>query len=61
MKRDCGFVFEKYCIFLNAVESLTVELPISLKFIKFTTLELSLGESKRCAGVDVSFELFLFW
>jgi hypothetical protein len=53
-------VLEKYCIFLNAVESFTVELPMSLKFMKFTTLELSLGERRRWAGVEVSFELFLF-
>jgi hypothetical protein len=60
VNRDCGLVFEKYCIFLKAVESLTVELPISLKFIKLRTLVLSFGDKRRWAGVEVSFELFLF-
>ncbi len=40
---DCGLVLEKYWIFLKAVESLTVELPMSLKFIKLRTFK---GRSK---------------
>jgi hypothetical protein len=60
VNRACGFVFEKYWIFLKAVESFTVELPISLKFMKFKTFELSLGAKSKCAGVDVNCELFLF-
>jgi len=33
---------------------------MSLKFIKFKTLELSVGDNKRCAGVEVTFDVGLF-
>jgi hypothetical protein len=54
-------ILEKYCIFLNAVESFTVFIPILLKFIKFNILDLSFGAKIRCAGVRVEDDVFLFW
>jgi hypothetical protein len=39
-----GLDFEKNWIFLNAVESFTVETPISSKFIKLIKFELSVGD-----------------
>lgn len=54
-------VLEKNCIFLKAEESLTVLRPNSSKFIKLSILELSFGNSSRCAGTDVELLSFLFW
>jgi hypothetical protein len=36
LKSDVGLVFEKNCIFLKAVESFSVDIPILSRFIKFT-------------------------
>jgi len=57
----CGLVLEKYCIFLNADDSLRVEMPASFKLVKLTNLDVLLGDSNKCAGVLVSWEVFLFW
>lgn len=54
-------VLEKNWIFLKADESLTVLRPNSSKFIKFSILELSFGNSSRCAGIEVELLSFLFW
>jgi hypothetical protein len=61
LNRLVGLVFEKNCIFLKAVESLTVDIPILSKFIKLTKFELSVGVSITWAGVDDKFEFLLFW
>jgi hypothetical protein len=56
----CGFVFEKYCIFLKADESLTPDVPTSENFMKFKILALSEGDSTKCAGVEVVLLLLRF-
>jgi hypothetical protein len=60
LKRFVGFVLEKNCIFLNAVESLIVDTPILSKFIKLTILELSVGVKITCAGTEDRVEFLLF-
>jgi hypothetical protein len=56
-----GLVFEKNCIFLKAVESLTVDIPMLSKSMKLTIFELSDGVSTTWAGVEDMLEFLLFW
>jgi hypothetical protein len=52
---------KKNCIFLKAVESLTVDTPTLSKFIKLRIFELSDGVSTTCAGVFDTLEFLLPW
>jgi hypothetical protein len=61
LKRELGSIFEKNCIFLKAVESFTVDTPMSSKFIKFIKFELSLGVKITWAGTDDKFWSLLLW
>jgi hypothetical protein len=44
-------VFEIVLIFLNAIDSLSLLAPMSLKFKKFVSFLLSRGSNNKCAGV----------
>jgi hypothetical protein len=50
--RDCGLTLEKYCIFLNAVESDKVVSPIFEKSNRFRLEDLEAGDSTTWLGVD---------
>jgi hypothetical protein len=51
-------LFEKNCIFLKASEVCNVLAPKVLLEVKFKILLLSVGDSIKCAGVEVNFEDF---
>jgi hypothetical protein len=55
-----GSVLEKNCIFLNAVESFTVDIPTSSKLVKLRVFVSFVGDNITCEGVKERFNALLW-